>query len=199
MGLSPRATAHFARQRIDAAAKAVAAVADKRLQDSEENQRAYATFHNSLALFSGGTIALSVTYLGYLKTLSKPVVHSSWLIGSWVALLMCLTLSLFFGFFVAHYAHFYRSREYCEAVKKRYETEITEVANLNAVNLQTDSEIEAYVAPRQQRMEASKQNARWNERREIFYRHAWIWTGRLARLAFLAGLGLLLGFAVKNM
>lgn len=184
---------------MDDAAKKVSAIADKRLEESEENQRAYERFYNSLALFSGGTIALSITYLGYLKSVPKTVLHQQWLAGSWISLFICLACSLFYVFFLTHYGHFYRSREYCEAVKKRYETEINEVGNLNIVNLQTESEIEAYTAPRREAARTSEKNAKWNERREKIYEHAWIWTGRLARLAFFTGLGLLLAFAIKNM
>src|SRR5690348_3813530 len=44
-------------------------------EGSRGNQRAYERFYNSLALFS------SVTYLGYLKTLSKPISHQKWLVA----------------------------------------------------------------------------------------------------------------------
>lgn len=199
MNLPPNAKAHFSKQHMDDAAKTVAAVADKRFQESEENQRAYERFYNSLALFSGGTIALSITYLGYLKSVSKVVLHQHWLVGSWISLFLCLTCSVFYTFFVTHYGHFYRSREYCEAVKKRYETEINEIGNLNVVNLQTQSEIEAYTAPRREAANISGKNAKWNERRERSYQFAWRWSGRLARIGFLVGLGFLLAFAIENM
>jgi 3'-phosphoadenosine 5'-phosphosulfate sulfotransferase (PAPS reductase)/FAD synthetase len=198
MSLPPAARAHFAQQHMDAAAKKVAAIEDKRLQESEENQRAYERFYNNLALFSGGTIALSITYLGYLKSLSTAVLHHRWLIGSWISLFICLTCSVFYLFFLTHYGHFYRSREYCEAVKARYETDMEEVRNLNMANLQKQSEIEGYMAPRREAVRTSAENAKWNERRENFYQFVWIWTGRIARLAFLIGLGLLLAFAIKN-
>jgi len=199
MNLPHNAKAHFAKQHMDDAAKGLAAVADKRLEESEENQRAYERFYNNLALLSGGSIALSITYLGYLKSLSKVVLHQQWLAASWISLFICLMCSVFYVFFQTHYGFFYRNREYCEAVKKRYETEINEVGNLNVVNLQTESEIEAYTAPRREAARTSGKNAKWNERREKFYERSWIWTGRVARLAFLTGFGLLLAFAIKNM
>jgi hypothetical protein len=199
MNANPNVKSHFAQKHMDDAAKAEAAIADKRLQDSEEHRRAYERFYNNLALFSSGTVALSMTYLGYLKTLSKPVLHQEWLVGSWISLFACLVFSLFFSFFLAHYGHYFRAREYCEAVKKRYETEINEIGHLNIGNLQTESEIEGFMAPRREAARTSGENAKWNERRENFYQRTWISTGRLARLAFLVGLGLLLAFAIKNM
>jgi len=194
----PRAKAHFAKQHIDRAVRTVAAVEDARAKEVEENKRAYERFYNNLAIFSGGTVALSVTYLGYLKTLSVPVVHKWWLVGSWSAFFICLLCSLFWLLFHTHYAHYFRDRDYCEAVKKQYETEVAEVGHMNIANLQTREERAAYIDPRVEALKKSQQNADWNKRREQFYYHLWVWTGRLARLSFLVGFALLLAFAIKN-
>jgi hypothetical protein len=198
MELSPRAKEHFAQQHIDKAIRTVAAIEDVRAKEVDENQRAYERFYNNLALFSGGTVALSVTYLGYLKTLLVPVVHKYWLVGSWTAFFICLICSLFWLIFHTHYSHYFRDRDYCAAVAKQYETEIAEFVHINAVNLQTAAERERFVTPRQDAIARSKKNAEWNKRREDFYSHLWIWTGRLARCSFLLGFGLLLAFAIKN-
>jgi hypothetical protein len=198
MDLPPRAREHFAQQHIDRAVRTVAAIEDVRAKEVEENQRAYERFYQNLALFSGGTVALSVTYLGYLKTLSAPVVHKGWLIGSWSSFFVCLICSLFWLLFITHYSHYYRLREYCEAVAKQHETEIAELGHINAVNLQTAAERERFVTPRQDAIAKSKKNAEWNKRREQFYSRLWIWTGRLARCSFLVGFALLLAFAIKN-
>jgi hypothetical protein len=198
MDLSPSAKAHFAQKHMDDAAKNVAAVEEARRIDSEENARTYERFYNNLALFSGSTVALSVTYLGYLKTLTVPVVHKGWLVGSWIAFFICLSSALFWSFFRTHYGHFFRNREYAEKVQKRYETEIEEIRHLRIENLQTNEEIAAFIGPRREAAATSKKNAGWNERREKVYSFVWIWFGRIARIAFVVGLGLLLAFAVKN-
>jgi hypothetical protein len=198
MELSRRAKEHFAQQHIDTAARTVAAIEDVRAKEVEENQRAYERFYNNLALFSGGTVALSVTYLGYLKTLSVPVVHKYWLVGSWTAFFISLICSLFWLFFHTHYSHYFRDRDYCNAVARRYETDISEFGHINAANLQTATECEDFVTPRQRAIAESKKNAEWNKRREQFYSHLWIWAGRMARCSFLVGFGLLLAFAIKN-
>src|SRR5271170_7970128 len=121
MGLPPAAKEEFAKRHIDRTARAVTSIQEERAKRDLENRSAYERFYNNLALFSSGTVALSVTYLGYLKTLSAPVIHKELLLACWLALFTCLICSLFFGFFLAHYGHFFRNREYCEAVKKRYE------------------------------------------------------------------------------
>ena len=80
-------------------------------EEAVENRKAYERFYNSLALFSSGTIALSVTYLGYLKSLSnKAVMYPKTLIASWLVLLLCLIASLFYSFFNTHYMYFARSQ-----------------------------------------------------------------------------------------
>jgi hypothetical protein len=198
MDLSRRAKEHFAQQHMERAARTVAAVEDARAKDSEDNQRAYERFYNNLALFSGGTVALSVTYLGYLKSLPTPVIHKSWLVGSWCAFFLCLFCSLFWLFLVTHYSHYFRDKEFAEAVQKQYETEIAEIAHMNVVNVQSPAERAAYIGPRQQAIAKSKDSAAWNERREQFYLRLWVWAGRLARASFLLGFGLLLAFAIRN-
>lgn len=195
--LPPAAKQHFAKQHIEDAAKAVAAVVDVGMKDSEEDRRAYERFYNNLALFSGGTIALSVTYLGYLKV-HPPIAHLKWLVASWVGLIVCLASSLFWTLFHTHYGHYFRDREYWEAMKKKYETDVNEIQHLDVVNLKTAAELEAFRGPRQKAASISGENAKSSERREKFYFHVWVWVGRLARVAFLVGMTLLLLFAVTN-
>ena len=59
-----------------------------------------------------------------------------------------LTCSLFWSLFMTHYGHYARDREYAEAVKERYETEVAEIEHLNVENLQTSAERAAYIGPR---------------------------------------------------
>ena len=99
---------------------------------------------------------------------------------------------------MTHYGHYYRKREYCEAAKKRYETEVREVVNLNIENLQPPEQLAAYRNPRVEAAAKSEKNAKWNEVREKRYERLWIWAGRLARAGFLLGLGFLLSFAIAN-
>ena len=200
MGLPPLARRHFAEQHIDRATGLLSKIDKKLAKETEERERTNERFYNNLALFSGGTVALSVTFLGYLKALPKPVVHHPrWLIASWALLLVCLACSLFYTFFVSRYGHYYRHREYCEVAKKRYETEVREIAHLNLANVRTEEELAAYRNPRIEAAAISEKNAKWNEVREKRYERSWIWAGILARTGFLLGLAFLLAFAVANM
>src|SRR5580692_5992699 len=95
MSIDPIA-ARFAQQSVqEAQARSKAAL----LKFDEEGIRVRESsdkFYGSLALFSGGTIALSITYLGYLKsTPGRLVLYPRVLIAAWVCLLVCAAVSLF--------------------------------------------------------------------------------------------------------
>jgi hypothetical protein len=190
---------YFANQRMSQAAEKVAAVATVIEKENAERQLSYERFYNNLALFSSGTVALSVTYLGYLKTLPKPVVHPRWLIASWISLLVCIASSVFWSLLYNYYAHFARTREYMSAQKERYETEANEIQKINIANLQTPAELAAFIEPRRKVAEVRGQDAEYHGRRESFYERLWMWDGRLARLTFVFGLAMLLSFAIRNM
>ena len=118
--------------------------------------------------FSGGTVALSVTYLGYLKTLSKPIQHPRWLIASWVSLMICAACSLFWTFVRGYYSHYSRARENDEVVKEQYEIEAKEIPNLKIANLQTQAELDAFTNPRLDAARERSKVARYHGRREKF-------------------------------
>jgi hypothetical protein len=198
MGTPPHVRAHFAEKHIQDAARFVAAIEDNRFRESSEDRRAYEKFYNNLALFSGGTIALSVTFLGYLKALPKPIVHQRFLTGSWISLILCLIFSFAYVLCNLYYSHYFREREYAEALKKKFETEANEITHANAANIQTEAELAAFRNPRIEAARIKREHAEENKRKEQFYQYLWVWSGRLARFGFVIGLGLLVAFAILN-
>jgi hypothetical protein len=188
----------LAQQRVEESAKAAAFMEEQRAKVSRDSGRAYERFYNNLALFSGGTVALSVTFLGYLKTLSKPVVHVQILRGSWIALLSCLVFSLFYTLYMSHYKFFFLNRLYFEAMKRKYETTATEIPKINIVNFESENEMEEYVGKNRQAASEFEKKIAWHGGREKFYFGAWVWCGRSARIAFMVGLVLLFLFATAN-
>jgi len=189
---------NFAAQRIKEAADRTAATRKILEEEAEQNKQAYERFYNNLALFSSGTLALSMTYLGYLKNTSKPVAHSALLIASWVALLVCLMLSLFRTLFYTHYRHFARLRQYTADLKRRKDALAEEVPNLNIVNITSIAEREEFVAELKDAAKTIEADSHWAQRRESFYSWTWIWAERAARIAFVSGLTLLVSFAIAN-
>jgi hypothetical protein len=187
----------LAKKRIDDAVDQREATRQKLEEESLENRKAYERFYNNLALFSSGTIALSITYLGYLKSLPHKPVYPRVLIASWIVLLACLFAALFYSFFNSHYVYFGRMREYTEKVATQNEVQLEEIDKLLLVN--TAEEVTGAKTRFGKAARDFSEKARYSKRREDAYFLLWVWTGRLARFAFPIGIGLLVFFAIENM
>src|SRR6204780_2724112 len=117
---------HFALQRTTRAAEVVKAVFEAQQKGNEESRGRDERFYNSLALFSSGTVALSITYLGYLKNLLKAIQHPHWLMVSWICLLTCILCSLFWLLAQSRYTHYFHEWQTANAQKEQYEAEAKE-------------------------------------------------------------------------
>ena len=197
---------HFAQQRTSRAAEAVTAALDAQRKDSEGTRASNERFYNGLALYSGGTIALSVTFMGYLKTLSKPPGHPHWLVTAWICLLVGAACSLFWTFVYGHYSYFFHEWQAADSQKNRHETDAEEYATMarGARSVQTQApvsqnEIDDFRSNRLGAAAIYKERAVKAKRRETLYLRLWTWLGRIARMSFLVGLGFLLAFAVANL
>jgi len=197
---------HFAQQRATRAAEYVTTASEAQQKSSDANRSANERFYNSLALFSSGTIALSVTYLGYLKNLPRPLQHPHWLMECWICLMTCATCSLFWPFVHGYYSHYFHEWQTAKALKEQYETEAKEYPTLarGTVSVQTklptsQKEIQDFISNRMEASAICDKKATHAKRRESFYMHSWRWLGRIAQATFLGGLALLLAFAIRNM
>jgi len=197
---------HFALQRTTRAAEVVKAVFEAQQKGNEESRGRDERFYNSLALFSSGTIALSVTYLGYLKNLpNQPVQHPHWLMGCWICLLTCILCSLFWLRAYGHYTHYFHEWQTAHAQKEQYEAEAKEYPVLarNAISFRTGAvmspqEIAGFVSNRREAasiLEKKAANAKRLENRHMFF---WRWLGRIAQACFVGGFVFLIAFAAKN-
>jgi hypothetical protein len=137
MGIDP-ISARFAQQNVqDAQARTKVALQkyeDEAIRVRESSDK----FYGSLALFSGGTIALSITYLGYLKsTPGRTVLYPRVLIAAWICLLVCAVASLFCPLLNSYYAHFARLRIYVSSLVEQKETLVEEMDKLYIANATT--------------------------------------------------------------
>ncbi len=197
---------HFALQRTSRAAETVTAALDAQQKDSEGTRASNERFYNGLALYSGGTIALSVTFMGYLKTLSKPPAHPPWLVTAWTCLLVCAACSLFWPFVYGRYSYFFHEWQAADAHKNKHETDAEEYATMvrGARSVQTQApisqkDIDDFRSNRLGAAAIYKERAAKAKRRETLYLRLWTWLGRVARLCFLVGLSFLFAFAVENL
>jgi hypothetical protein len=92
-------------------------------EETDSHQKSWEALNNSLALFSSGTIALSITYLGYLQSAGIRVLHPWILFSSWACLLVNIPMALFVPFVYTFYAQYARGSEYNAAVKNLKEIE----------------------------------------------------------------------------
>jgi|ERR1700730_4124979 len=197
---------HFAQQRATQAAENLAAASEAQYKGGAENRSTNEKFYNSLALFSSGTVALSVTFLGYLKSLPRPVQHPRWLVACWICLMTCAACSLFWSFVYGYYSHFFHEWQTAKLQKEKYETDAKEYPTLarGTVSVQTraptsQKEMTDFVSNRLEAAAICDKRATSAKRRENFYMHFWRWLGRIAHVSFLLGLCLLLAFAIKNL
>ena len=130
----------LAQKRIQDARELVAATSEKFQEESSEHRTAYERFYNNLAIFSGGAIPLSITYLGYLKSVPQPIVYHHLLVASWVFFLLCLLFALFYPFFYTNYGHYARLRELNRKKQEQCQTELDELPQLNIADAPSPAE-----------------------------------------------------------
>jgi hypothetical protein len=197
---------HFALQRATRAAEVVKDVFEAQQKGHEESRGRDERFYNSLALFSSGTIALSITYLGYLKNLpNQSIQHSHWLMECWICLLTCILCSLFWLLAQSHYTHYFHEWQTANAQKEQFEAEAKEYPVLarNAISVQTGAamspqEIAGFVSNRKEAASILEKKAAGAKDREKIYMRFWRVLGWIAQVSFIGGFAFLIAFAVKN-
>jgi hypothetical protein len=187
-----------AKQRIDKAQQAASSTAKVRFEESIANRQSYEKFYNNLALLSGGTIALSITYLGFLKSIISQPLHPKWLAASWVILFVCLVCAAYYSFFNTSYFHFARSKEYAERMKKQHETLAEEIPNVDVIGIQSKQDLDDYIKELRETATERGKDVQWNQRKEKLYEFLFRACALTARTAFVVGIALLLSFAVAN-
>jgi hypothetical protein len=200
MGIDPIA-AGFAQQSVREAETRSKAALVKYDEESIRVRESSDKFYGSLALFSGGTIALSITYLGYLKgsTPGRLVLYPRVLIAAWICLLVCATASLFCPLLNSYYAHFGRLRVYVNSLVQQNQTYVDEIDNMPVIDLTTPEEKQQYKERLRGKVEARTEDLKWAKKRESISSALWSVFGWVARLSFPVGLGMLTFFATKNM
>ena len=166
-------------------------------KDTAANRESTEGFYRNLALFSGGTFSLSITYLGYLNSTRGSVDHLPLLITSWCCFVASIPLSLFYSVLYASYVTYARGREYCAAKADHLAAKANAVSTLGTANLtieETNKQVEIF------REDAAQLNSEANRcsRNEKIYGVLWRWGGFAAKALFIAGLSFLFSFATSN-
>jgi len=189
----------LAQHNVQSAQQASKRVKQKLLEDEAANRLAVERFFNTLALVAGGTLALSVTYLGYLKTAGGQPAHLWALKASWVLLLCSLACSVFYNYLYPRYVGHGRMCEYSESMMALRKASIEGADHLPVVdddgNPWDKDELKRTLT---NEMNSFERAARWNGTREKVYSRLYEWDAHVAQAAFVVGLSLLLVFAFLN-
>jgi len=187
-----------AKQRIEDAQKFRANVAKKRREEADANRHSYEKFYNQLALLSGGSIALSVTYLGYLKTVTNHPRQLKLLVASWAVMFLCLVCATFYSFFNTSYIHYARNKEYAQRLQEEHEAMADEVPNVRVIGVDTKEELDTYIKELRDTAAAREKDVTWNQRREKRHEFMFRACAITARVSLVVGIALLLSFATLN-
>jgi hypothetical protein len=182
---------------MEAAKKHMLSVREMLDKDSAANRESTEGFYRNLALFSGGTFSLSITYLGYLNSTRGLIDHLPLLITSWCCFVASIPLSLFYSVLYANYVAYARWREYCAAKADHLMAEADAVSALGAADLTTEQVQKQVEILRTDATNLNKESKRCS-RNERIYSVLWRWGGFVAKGLFIAGLSFLFAFATFN-
>ncbi|HEX2712146.1 MAG TPA: hypothetical protein VHM88_07990, partial [Candidatus Acidoferrales bacterium] len=169
---------------------------EKLAELAEANRESFEKFYGQLVLVSGGTVALSVTYLGYLKSTRSAVVLPPLLWLSWITLLVCLLLSVFANFFYSLYLTYSRQSEYAKRLAEQFETEADELPYVAHLPPLSDEELKRTCDDRRETARRRRSDSEWNKKRANVCWFVWRWGGLSARFALMLGMMFLVGFAI---
>jgi len=166
----------------------------QRSQRGEENAGDLAKFYYSLALFSGGTVALSITFLGYLKTLDRPLHDLPVLKFSWIALIVSVVTS--FGWVLANLRYRFYALEVEWGERKRknvqYKLDVAENSLDSPGDLETNRLVFSTL------INHASAYTKKHLRKRSLSKAIWILCGSVAPIAFVVGLCTLVRFAFEN-
>lgn len=167
-------------------------------QNSEESRRITERLYQNLTLISGGTLALSVTFLGYLINQPHRVVELWVLEVSWAALIVCLICSTGYIFSHGRYTFFALEAEHGERQKDMLEVEITEFDKLRYGALRSPTERSRYRIELNSALERTVTGLSEPAGLAKRYFRLAKWYEHGANMSFVLGLALLLLFAILN-
>jgi hypothetical protein len=166
-------------------------------EEAEAHRKSWETLHNNIAIFSSGTIALSITYLGYLQSGGATIAHPWILFVSWFCLLINIPMSLFVPFVYTYYVSYSRTGEFQNAMKRQREAEADALPVINVANMEA-GEIPGEIASLRERAGKYGEEAIRSEKISRIYWKLWRCMGFGARLLFVLGLAFLSVFAMLN-
>jgi hypothetical protein len=182
---------------MEATKKETAEIRKEMLEEAEGNRKSWETLHNNIAIFSSGTIALSITYLGYLQNGGATITHPRILFASWGCLMACVPMSLFVTFTHTYYRAYERFAQYARAKRDQRKAEADALGVSKVVGM-TMREVQDEIDDRIRRSNKHHEESKKMKRKSRIYELIWRTLGVGSRLLFCVGLFLVLLFAIQN-
>jgi hypothetical protein len=157
-------------------------------------------FYYQVALLSGGTTVLSVTFLGYLESSNEPIRLLPLLLTAWAFLFLGLLGALYRNHHWMRQTHFQAVTEYLTSARESAE-EILRVATEDPsafVNLRTPDELKEFQERQTNKIQKLRENEPWhtirmNRATNLLQACEWV-----AHIGLTVGVVLLLIFAGTN-
>jgi hypothetical protein len=181
---------------MEAAQKQTAEIRKVMTEEGEANRKSWETLHNNIAIFSSGTIALSITYLGYLQNGGAAITHPRTLFASWGCLMACVPMSLFVTFTHTYYRAYERFAQYARARRDQKKAEADALGVSKVVGM-TMKEVQDEIDDLLKRSNQHHEESKKMKRKSRMYELIWRTLGVGSRVLFCVGLFLVLLFGFR--
>ena len=157
-------------------------------------------FYYQVALLCGGTIVLSVTFLGYLESSGKEIRLLPLLLSSWAVLLAALLGALYRNHQWMRQIHFQAVNAYLVASRESAEQtlQVTSADPSAFVNIRTHEELKDFQEREKNKAEKLRKNEKWHSVRAERAERLTLLCEWVAHSGLIVGLTLLLIFAGGN-
>jgi len=156
-------------------------------------------FYYKLSLLCGGTISLSITFVGYLSSNQDGIFFIWVLFASWFFLFISMLGSLYRNHFHGNYLHFQMQKRFSESKAEQEEIAIETIERAPETVFNSYDGIENLLNAAKQRQGVYKESAKYNASKEKIYDFLWVNSMRLAHLGFILGMILTILFTGLNL
>jgi len=166
-----------------------------------EIRRTTEKFYYQVALLCGGSIVLSVTYLGYLEAGSDGLACGKWLlVAAWVLLSISLLCSLLRNKLYPDYLHYSAMKDYTKTYKEYSEEMVNylKAAPEDFANIGSKEDLDRFISIEKQNVATLARAQESHQKKKQRTERLWVACGRVALVGLVCGLAGLIVFAVSN-
>lgn len=186
-------------QKIKDSIKRVKSIRSAQIEYVKFGMKNAQDFYYRLSLLCGGTIGLSITFVGYLASNPNRVSFIGILFASWFCLLVSMIGSLYRNHFHGSFLHFQMQKRFLESKVEQEEIALEGLEKAPETVFNSYDGIENLINAAKQRLGVYKKSAKYNASKEKFYDLLWVNSMRLAHVGFILGMILIMLFTGLNL